>query len=403
VGEKGVCVVDTHQQGNFRPDISVADFPDDRLLYCMWYFIELKVAVNLTPSSYSGQILDYFNKAHERQRHRREFTAILSNLAIAWVFTAEFNEEVVRVYRAYAPSLADAIVYADAESRKQRPANLPRLEDRFSPRYNVLAVSKHHHLLKVSVPPEPATPPSTPTTRRTKGVWKPSLRHPNATYFVLKVAYGEADVLNELRILEEIKRATKNQACDNLPDLVWVGKSRNELGIVPVGVPIDLIRSPPVSRKIVEGLLTGLKFLHDRGIIHRDIRPSNLVLANEKVIIIDYETSVMGVAKEVEYLGGFICWPKRLLQGNIEKYMPRPQDDLFASILVVLHLLFPSEFDAFRAHNVDSGQQRTRETQRLLTLWEDIEKSKMWSIYPPAAEDKNYDKLKEMGSIFCYP
>jgi serine/threonine protein kinase len=86
----------------------------------------------------------------------------------------------------------------------------------------------------------------------------------------------------------------------------------------------------------------GLEYLHSLGIVHRDIRPSNLILdQNDNVIIIDCETSIaFQDAPEVEYLGGFICWPARLLSSDYARYTPQPTDDLFACILVILHMLF---------------------------------------------------------------
>jgi len=84
-----------------------------------------------------------------------------------------------------------------------------------------------------------------------------------------------------------------------------------ELGIVPVGVPINFQQGGVISRNIVNGLIDGLKFLHGQHIVHRDIRPSNLVLDQHgNVIIIDYETAVIISDKNVEYLRGFICWPQ---------------------------------------------------------------------------------------------
>src|ERR1700734_2308071 len=88
---------------------------------------------------------------------------------------------------------------------------------------------------------------------------------------------------------------------------------------------------------------------------------------------------------------GDICWPKRLLESNMERYIPEPADDLFACILVVLHLLFPSRFNMFHQGSISNRMPRTRETTKLLQLWNDIEKSKIWRPFVKAARTEKYD------------
>ena len=60
-GETDIFVVDTHSKGEFHADISVAHQKDDRLPYCLRYFIELKLRKSkLNTTENCGQILDYF-------------------------------------------------------------------------------------------------------------------------------------------------------------------------------------------------------------------------------------------------------------------------------------------------------------------------------------------------------
>jgi hypothetical protein len=95
-----IFVVDTHNNGDFHPDVSVGyqKLKDDRLPYFLWYFIEFKLpTVNISTSEQCGQVLDYFYKVHEKQPHRRDFVAILSNFVAAWVFTARFEAEEVTI------------------------------------------------------------------------------------------------------------------------------------------------------------------------------------------------------------------------------------------------------------------------------------------------------------------
>jgi hypothetical protein len=120
------------------------------------------------------------------------------------------------------------------------------------------------------------------------------------------------------------------------------------------------------------------------------------------VVIVDFETSVL-VDKETEvvYEGGRICWPKRLLESNREYYIPEPEDDLLACILVALHFLLPARFNAFCMGNVSIRAPQTPQTRELLQLWKDIEDSPIWRPFTAAAKMRRYDELKGMAAIFC--
>ena len=119
------------------------------------------------------------------------------------------------------------------------------------------------------------------------------------------------------------------------------------------------------------------------------------------VVIIDYETAVVcDDHTHMEYHGGFMCWPMRLLECNVELYIPEPADDLLAGILVILHLLFPSHFDRFHASNI--GLVETWEKTRLLKLWRALEQSVIWGPFVAAARGGDYKTLKNMADVFCY-
>ena len=119
------------------------------------------------------------------------------------------------------------------------------------------------------------------------------------------------------------------------------------------------------------------------------------------IIIVDFKTSVFAdSSKEVIYEGGHICWPKQLLKSNMGCYIPELANDLFACILVVLHLLFPSRFNIFHVGSISIRMPQTPETTKLLQLWNDIEKSKIWKPFVEAARTKKYDNLKGMADVF---
>jgi hypothetical protein len=62
-----------------------------------------------------------------------------------------------------APSLADAIIYADKQSRLQYTTRVPVLERPFTSDYRILDVTRHHFLLEVPTP-ESIEPEATSTT-----------------------------------------------------------------------------------------------------------------------------------------------------------------------------------------------------------------------------------------------
>jgi serine/threonine protein kinase len=74
---------------------------------------------------------------------------------------------------------------------------------------------------------------------------------------------------------------------------VWSPAEDKELGIVPVGEAIDFQQHTNIARRVVRGMVDGLQYLHSQGIIHRDIRPSNLIMHHADVVIVDFETSVL--------------------------------------------------------------------------------------------------------------
>ena len=211
---------------------------------------------------------------------------------------------------------------------------------------------------------------------------------------------------NEITILEKLREGN----CLHIPELVWT-RGSGELGILPIGEPVLPGEPAAVSRKIVRGMLNGLRYLHSRGIIHRDIRLSNLVLKREhndvNVVIIDYETAfdLEGNhynGNEVDYSGGYICWPRRLLLSREQSYTPKPADDLFACILVVLHLLFPRRFDEINVGNIRADGDPNSETSKVLQMWRDIENSKIWGQFYEAARDENYDELLDISEVFSH-
>jgi protein kinase-like protein len=362
-------------------------------------------------------MLDYFNTVHEKQPYRSSFIGILSNYSSSWVYIATFDEKGPKIEEYPCSSLADAIIFANTLSASQLRATIPSLDTALDPKFSVLALGKHYFLLSVKkrVTVLDNTVPRSMPTRQTVKItprWFPPVQHrKQKNQFVLKIAHDSQSLDNEIKVLEKLCDAN----CLHIPELVWTrGSGDSELGILPIGEPVLPGEPAAVSRKIVRGMIDGLRYLHSRGIIHRDIRLSNLILKRGQndvnVVIIDYETAFDSEQNrstgnlndsEVNYSGGYLCWPRRLLQSREQSYIPEPADDLFACILVVLHLLFPRRFDDINAGNIRAGGNQP-ETLRVLQMWRDIESSKIWGQFYEAARDENYDGLLEISEVFSH-
>jgi hypothetical protein len=223
-------VVETHKGGPFQADMTISDYQDRaQAAYGLRYFAELKLSPKnvLTPEN-CGQVLDYFNRAHEFQPHRTEFAAILSNFDSTCIFTARYTKDTTNITTSPAPTLVDAIVYADGQSRLQYTELIPLLDPRFSSNWTVLAVARSHFLLSVPMPkPASVTPTSASTTRTgstvatagTDAVWLPpsQRRGKKDQAFVLKIAHSRTNATNEIAMLQKIR---DSHMCVHVPELV---------------------------------------------------------------------------------------------------------------------------------------------------------------------------------------
>jgi predicted Ser/Thr protein kinase len=397
--------VQTHNSSLFPADLSCSQYGDERLLHGLSFFLEWKArGVKLDSPEHCGQLVDYFNQVQSVQRYRSTFISVLSNYDSAWIFIASYAKDgAISVTKRPAASLADAILYANRHSAQQVSDRIPKLDRRIAPpdnQYEILDASRRSFLLSLDMPPPG------PHVGRESGAWRAPTRH-TGDKFVVKIRHdGDVEAIRlEIKVLLKLRDSKVTSL--HVPELVWAPRVEPQYGITPLGRVINFRQSGRISRRIVEGLLDGLEYLHGQGIVHRDIRPSNLVLDKvDNVIIIDYETAeTIPSPREVEYFGGYICWPPRLLESESPVYRPDASDDLLASILVVLHLLFPSQFDTFRVTNIRPGTEqkyRTAETAKLLELWKTVKESAVWGRFVVAAARKRYGELREMSQVFCH-
>ncbi len=103
------------------------------------------------------------------------------------------------------------------------------------------------------------------------------------------------------------------------------------------------IATAQFSRRHALQVLKTLKCVHERGIVHRDIRPANLMFVDKDVLVNDWGYSVE-INKAVEYCGTLIHASNRVLQllGNKESVFPvTAADDLESFVRTTFVLTFP--------------------------------------------------------------
>jgi len=183
-------------------------------------------------------------------------------------------------------------------------------------------------MMKKVFPLADDTVPKTRKTIKNTPRWFPPVQHwEQKNQFVLKIMHDNCSLENEITTLQKLRNAQAQSL--HIPELVWIHRS-GELGILPIGEPVlPGLESAAVSCKLVCGIIDGLRYLHSQGIIHRDVRLSNLILKREwndvNMVIIDYETAFdsevnHSPGNEVDYSGGYICWLRWLLQSGVLEF-----------------------------------------------------------------------------------
>ena len=127
------------------------------------------------------------------------------------------------------------------------------------------------------------------------------------------------EILNEMKIMYELKNENIIELSDGFYNFNEKIGSLSFAIITPKGQPLDflikgMIRIKNKHRitekqyeiwciKQLEQIIKGLEFMHEKGYIHEDIKPYNMVMINDVVKLIDFGSSHK---KDIEIIGGTI-------------------------------------------------------------------------------------------------
>ena len=173
---------------------------------------------------------------------------------------------------------------------------------------------------------------------------------PVALKFILSDFNEHPDMAK--RFVEEAKTLAKLNLmnCPNIPILyryfIWEGKAVMAMEFVPGETLEELVRRQgPIPTEVcvplVRQALHGLSFAHRIGVIHRDLKPGNLMLNGEGTVkVIDF-----GIAKKLEVEAGLtrtnmaIGTPMYMAPEQIMGNPITPRTDIYLMGLVLYELL----------------------------------------------------------------
>lgn len=405
----GVQVWPTHTTGKRsmlggrKPDFTITvggtSHPDPHSIILIW---EAKAVTDTISKGSCGQLYTYIKLLSERQRHRNVFVGVLSNLtdSIVVVMTRDGNR--LRC-RPYLPAKLGHVITYLRDVVLKNDAHHPYIPAFSIDLGDIKARLGNPAMRDIAVF---ATPKAVHTTFAVNRWVNPKFTAKASKVIVVKRRVSENDTRPERPVTQEIAIlrliATLN-GHRNIAQLVFSCNSTEEFGMLPYGIPIKPGSDVMPWPTILVDILHGLEWLHDRDIIHRDLRWDNIIWDTDHAVIIDFGEAIHLAAVQQEpqfYAGGFVCVPRALIGRFDAEYVPRAQDDCFAFVQLVLTLLWPERWSALCSANV--AVRNSYEAVRVTAFWKKLETTALWMPYVEAAESRDYKKLAGMVDFCAY-
>ncbi|KAA8906867.1 hypothetical protein FN846DRAFT_890009 [Sphaerosporella brunnea] len=387
-----VAIEDTHGNrylNDRAPDITfflkdVRQVVSDYVMTLM----EVKRTTERLAARHMGQALDQLHRVADAQPYRKHFTMLVTNIKHNRFIHLQRHENELLLYVFADVNFETALEYLKeiVADGRETPAK-PPFSSELGLLQRLLGNTANSIVGEFSVDgcPVGMVPVNDYAAKRSVAVKHASSPKP-------------CPLKTEIDILLTIKN---HGGHPNLPNLAFYSSTYTAFAMTPVGqkiVPRNLNNDQKVAQAVLSDVLSAISWLHEHNIVHRDIRWDNVILNDSRAVLADLGTAVTLPCSDVNYRGGFICCPPRLLSDVAAPYTPEVADDLHAFLLLVNTLLYPKSVEGFMSVMVTDPD--SRESQLLVQFWEDMGAHDFWQPYVRAAEEADHKTLWKLpGAI----
>jgi len=179
----------------------------------------------------------------------------------------------------------------------------------------------------------------------------------------------------------------------NIPSIpILEAEGENFIVITPFGTKFENFENSHQLTKFLQML----KKVHDVGIIHRDIRPSNLIIKDNLVYLIDWGFAVEKDKPEI-YKGTLWCAANEILTSKTNSIASKPQHDLIMFVKMY-YARYNRRLESLISRDFNLNQQNGRE--QCAKFWDTQCTGSNWVALLKACENEDYDEISTMLSFF---